>query len=42
MSITINGKTIEKIEDWRVNPTLYTLLEISEALGIPLSDLVDL
>lgn len=35
-------QAIEKIENGRVNPTLYTLLEISEALKIPLSDLVNL
>ena len=35
-------QAIEKIENGRVNPTLYTLLEISEALQIPLSDLVNL
>lgn len=34
-------QAIEKIENGRVNPTLYTLLEISEALQIPLSDLVN-
>jgi len=35
-------QAIEKIENGRVNPTLYTLLEISEALQIPLSDLVNI
>ena len=34
-------QAIEKIENGRVNPTLYTLLEISEALQISLSDLVN-
>jgi transcriptional regulator with XRE-family HTH domain len=35
-------QAIEKLENGRVNPTLYTLMEISEALQIPLSELVDL
>ena len=35
-------QAIEKLENGRVNPTLYTLLEISEALQIPLADLVNL
>ena len=35
-------QAIEKIENGRVNPTLFTLLEISEALQIPLSDLVNI
>ena len=35
-------QAIEKIENGRVNPTLYTLLEISEALQVPLSDLVNI
>ena len=34
-------QAIEKIENGRVNPTLYTLLEISEALQIPLSELLN-
>ena len=35
-------QAIEKLENGRVNPTLYTLQEIAEALQIPLSDLVNL
>ena len=35
-------QAIEKIENGRVNPTLYSLLEISEALEISLSDLVNI
>ncbi|MEM9687516.1 MAG: helix-turn-helix transcriptional regulator [Bacteroidota bacterium] len=33
-------QAMEKLENGRVNPTLYSLLEISEALGVPLSKLV--
>jgi len=35
-------QAIEKLENGKVNPTLYTLLEIAEALEISLSKLVDL
>jgi len=35
-------QAIEKLENGRVNPTLYTLLEIANALEIALSKLVDL
>ena len=35
-------QTIEKIENGKVNPTLYTLFEIANALEISLSKLVDL
>jgi len=34
-------QSIERIENGKVNPTLYTLLEISNALDISLSKLVD-
>ncbi|WP_264538408.1 helix-turn-helix domain-containing protein [Flavobacterium sp. N1736] len=34
-------QTIEKLENGKVNPTLYTLLEVSSALGISLSKLLD-
>ncbi len=34
-------QSIEKIENGKVNPTLYTLLEIANALEISLSTLVD-
>lgn len=33
-------QAIEKLENGKVNPTLYTLLEISKALNVPLSELV--
>jgi len=35
-------QAIEKLENGKVNPTLYTLLELASALGISLGDLVDL
>lgn len=35
-------QAIEKLENGKVNPTLYTLLEISNALGIPLHSLLDI
>jgi putative transcriptional regulator len=35
-------QAIEKLESGKVNPTLYTLLEIANALEISLSKLVDL
>ncbi len=35
-------QTIEKLENGKVNPTLYTLLEVANGLGISLSKLVDL
>jgi putative transcriptional regulator len=34
-------QTIEKLENGRVNPTLYTLVEISKALQISLRSVVD-
>lgn len=34
-------QAIEKIENGKVNPTLYTLLEISKALEVSLSHLLD-
>ena len=34
-------QALEKLENGKVNPTLYTLLEISKALEIPLSKLID-
>lgn len=33
-------QAMEKLENGRVNPTLYSLLEISRALGVTLSNLV--
>lgn len=33
-------QAMEKLENGKVNPTLYSLLEISEALEVPLSKLV--
>jgi len=35
-------QAIEKLENGKVNPTLYTLFEVANALGISLSKLVDL
>lgn len=35
-------QAIEKLENGKVNPTLFTLLEIANALEISLSRLVDL
>lgn len=35
-------QAIEKLENGKVNPTLYSLLEISKALEVSLSKLVDL
>ena len=34
-------QAMEKLEKGKVNPTLYSLLEISKALGVPLRKLVD-
>jgi len=35
-------QAIEKLENGKVNPTLYTLLEVANALEISLSKLVEL
>lgn len=35
-------QAIEKLENGKVNPTLFTLLEVANALEISLSKLVDL
>lgn len=35
-------QAIEKLENGKVNPTLYTLFEVATALEISLSKLVDL
>jgi transcriptional regulator with XRE-family HTH domain len=35
-------QAIEKLENGKVNPTLYTLLEVASALEISLAKLVDL
>ena len=35
-------QAIEKIENTKVNPTIYTLFEISTALEISLSDLLNI
>jgi putative transcriptional regulator len=35
-------QAIEKLENGKVNPTLYSLLEVADALGISLSKLVEL
>ena len=34
-------QAIEKLENGKVNPTLYSLWEVSEALGVSLKKLVD-
>jgi len=34
-------QAIEKLENGKVNPTLYTLLEVANALELSLSKLVD-
>lgn len=34
-------QAIEKLENGKVNPTLYSLWEISQALGVPLKKLVE-
>ncbi len=34
-------QAMEKLENGKVNPTLYSLLEISKALGVSLKGLVD-
>ncbi len=34
-------QAMEKLENGKVNPTLYSLLEISKALGVSLRKLVD-
>tara|TARA_R110001592_G_scaffold121046_3_gene326061 strand:- start:1482 stop:1697 length:216 start_codon:yes stop_codon:yes gene_type:complete len=35
-------QTIEKIENGKVNPTIFTLYEISEALSVKLTELVEI
>jgi putative transcriptional regulator len=35
-------QAIEKLENGRVNPTLYTLYEVAKALEIPLSAITDI
>jgi len=34
-------QAIEKLENGKANPTLYTLLEISKALGVKVRDLIN-
>ena len=34
-------QALEKLENGKVNPTLYTLLEISKALEVPLAKLIN-
>ncbi|WP_367279595.1 helix-turn-helix domain-containing protein [Ulvibacterium sp.] len=34
-------QALEKLENGKVNPTIYTLLEISKALDLPLSALIN-
>jgi len=38
----IDTTNISRIESGRTNPTLHTLYRLSEALEIPLKDLVDI
>jgi putative transcriptional regulator len=35
-------QAIEKLENGKVNPTLYSLYEIAKALEVPLSTVIDL
>jgi transcriptional regulator with XRE-family HTH domain len=35
-------QAIEKIENGKVNPTLFTLLELANALNLSLSELIEL
>ena len=35
-------QSIEKIENGKVNPTIFTLYEISEALSVKLTELVEI
>jgi len=35
-------QAIEKLENGKVNPTLYSLLEVAKALDVSLSTLVDI
>jgi len=35
-------QAIEKLENGKVNPTLYSLYEVAKALEIPLSELLDI
>lgn len=34
-------QALEKLENGKVNPTIYSLLEIAKALDVPLKKLVD-
>nr|WP_250149241.1 helix-turn-helix transcriptional regulator [Flagellimonas sp. 389] len=34
-------QAMEKLENGKVNPTLYTLLEVAQGLGVKLSKLID-
>ncbi|MBY0424246.1 MAG: helix-turn-helix domain-containing protein [Cytophagales bacterium] len=34
-------QAIEKLENGKVNPTIYTLFEVAKGLGVELQDLVD-
>ncbi|MDO4726465.1 MAG: helix-turn-helix transcriptional regulator [Porphyromonadaceae bacterium] len=38
----IDTTNISRIESGRTNPTLLTLYRIAQALGVPMSDLVDI
>lgn len=34
-------QTLERLENGKVNPTLFTLFEVAKALDVPLRELVD-
>ncbi|MEN2400114.1 hypothetical protein GKZ90_0010015 [Flavobacterium sp. MC2016-06] len=40
-SVSQNRQAIEKLENGKVNPIVYSLLEVANALEISLSKLVD-
>lgn len=42
MEVTTDPNNISRLEAGRTNPTLFTLYRISEALEVPLSDLVNM
>jgi transcriptional regulator with XRE-family HTH domain len=42
MEGNIDTTNISRIESGRTNPTVYTLYRISQALDVPMSDLVSL
>ncbi len=42
MEITTDPNNISRLEAGRTNPTLFTLYRISEALEVPLTELVNI